>query len=247
MAVKKTTKKKKAKKAASPDIRAHLEPTPANLKKTLENVRASLEAVPRPGEPTRGDLVNAMLHITFADGVPCGVGQECRRRLDNEYVDRNEFRLTEAYEIEQLLSDLEIPNLFTRCARARDSIAEIYNDRNDVTLGFLREASVTDRNMFFQRVPVMKPVVTHFIVAILTFEEILFSERSTLRLQQRMGLDPKSEPVAAFFGELKQLIHPYGLLPLDVGPVAADGRPHAEPKLCAASHVARLAPPPRGK
>jgi hypothetical protein len=250
VAVKKSTKKKKArtKKAkAPPDIRAHLAPTPANLEATIEAIKASLVALTAPPEPTPGDLVEAMLHITFGEGIACGIGQECVRRIEHEFVDLNEFRLTEGFEIERLLRDLEIPRLFERSVRARESIAEVYNDQNAVTLEFLREASVTDRNMFFQRMPVLKTPATHFIVSIMTFEEILFSDRSTLRLQQRLGLDPKDKGVNEFFGELKQLIAPFGHLPLAVGPASTDGNPLIDPPLSAASLTMRLAPAPKGK
>lgn len=249
MAVKKTTKKRaKGKKAAAPpDIRAHLEPSPANLSAVLTAVAGSLTNVKAPAEPASGDLVEAALHIIFARGVSCGIGQECRRRLEAAFVDRNEFRLTEAYEIENLLADLEIPKLFDRCLQARDVLAEVYDDQNAISLEFLREASVTDRNMFFQRVPAMRAEVCHFVVSLMTFEEILFSERSTLRLQQRMGLDPKSNKVNEFVVELRQMIRPFGHIPLEVGPHQKDGVPISEPALSAASSVVRLAPPSRGK
>jgi len=249
VAVKKIIKKKKKKKkpAAPPDIRCALKPTPANLNATIEALRESLVHVPVPPEPRPGNLVEAMLHITMAKGIRCGVGQECRRRFIEGFVDRNEFRLTEAFEIEETVDDLEIPQTFQRCLRARDSIAEVYNDQNQVDLEFLREASITDRNMFFQRMPVLKPDVIHFLQAIMTFEEIIFSERSTLRLQQRVGLDPKATTTHEFLGQLNQIIRPYGHLPLEVGPESKDGTPIATPELSAASQLIRLAPPSKGK
>ena len=250
MAAKKTVKKKKKKKkkpVAPPDIRCALAPTPANLTATLEALKESLVHVPPPAEAQAGNLVEAMLHITMAKGVHCGVGQECRRRFVEGYVDRNEFRLTEAFEIEETVSDLEIPQAFQRCLQARDSIGELYNDQNQVDLEFLREASVTDRNMFFQRMPILRPDVIHFLQAVMTFEEIIFSERSTLRLQQRVGLDPKSGVTHEFLGQLNQIIRPYGHLPLDVGPHASNGAPIATPALSAASQMVRLAPAMKGK
>lgn len=247
MAVKKKKKARPKKPEAPPDIREAIPPTAANLKATLAEVEKALEGVPRPAEPQPGELVEAMLHITFAEGVPCGIGQECRRRLLEEYVDRNEFRLTEAFEIERLMGGLEIPKLFERSSRARESIAEVYNDQNAVTLEFLREASVSDSNMFFERMPVLRPVVRHFIMTLLTFEEIIFSDRSTQRLQQRLSFDPKKKEVTEFIGNLRQLIAPYGHLPLAVAAPSTDGQPTLEPVLSAASLVVRLAPPPKGK
>lgn len=250
MAVKKTTKKKKKKKKkpqAPPDIRCGLRPTPANLQATLEALKESLVNVPVPAKPEPGNLVEAMLHITMAKGLRCGIGQECRRRFVAGFVDRNEFRLTEAFEIEEVVADLEVPQAFQRCLRARDSIAELYNDQNQVDLEFLREASVTDRNMFFQRMPALKPDVIHFLQAIMTFEEMIFSERSTLRLQQRVGLDPKATTTHEFLGQLNQIIRPYGHLPLQVGPDPKDGTPLLTPELSAASQMIRLAPPSKGR
>ncbi|MCB9871732.1 MAG: hypothetical protein H6837_17900 [Planctomycetes bacterium] len=241
MAKKTTSKKRKPKadgEAAPPDLRAPLPATPENLTATLAAARSSLDGVDRPAEPRLGDLVDAMLHITMGEGLPCSVGQECVRRFAEHFVDRNELRLTEAYEIEDLVGDLEIPGCFARAQRAREAIAEIYNDQNDVTLEFLRELSITDRKLFFQRVPALKPVVTAFLISVITFEEVLLTDRSTLRVQQRLGID--KEPVAnEFFAELRQLVQPFGHLPLSVGPAAASA---ADGALCVACSVARLVP-----
>ena len=93
----------------------------------------------------------------------------------------------------------------------------------------------------------LKPQVVRFVVSLMTFEEILFSDRSTLRLRQRMGLDPKDTHANAFLGELKQLVIPFGHLPLRVGNPTGDGKPVLEPQQSAASLVVRLAPAVRGK
>jgi hypothetical protein len=169
------TKKKpktEAKASAAPDPRAALAPTAANLQLVLTELEQVLASVPPPKvEAVEGeaaapplpqlDLVEAMLHIYFADGLPCGYGQEARRRIQDSFVDRNEFRVTEAFEVEDLLRDLEIPDLFDRCLAVRDSIAQVYNDQNGVNLGFLREAGISDRNTFFQRVPALQPHVVN--------------------------------------------------------------------------------------
>ena len=193
------------------------------------------------------DYVDALLHIYFADGLPCGYGQEVRRRIDEAFVDRNEFRVTEAFEVEDLLRDLEIPNLFDRCLAVRDSIAQIYNDQNGVSLAFLREASISDRNMFFQRVPAVQPHVVTFLVNMLTIEEIAFSDKSTLRAQQRLGLDPKKSGVSKFVDELRACLKPYGHVPLTVGPHGKNGKPNLKHTLSPACLLTRLAPAPRGK
>lgn len=193
------------------------------------------------------DFVDALLHLSFCHGLPCGYGQEVLRRIEESFVDRNEFRVTEAFEVEELLRDLEIPDLFDRCLAVRDSIAQIYNDQNGVHMTFLREASISDRNMFFQRVPAVLPHVQTFLTNLLTLEEICFSEKSTARAQQRFGLDPKNATVKKWVDELRALVKPYGHLPLTVGPHGKNGKPSAAHQLSPACLLARLAPPPKGK
>jgi len=189
------------------------------------------------------DLVDAMLHIYFADGLPCGFGQEVRRRIQDSFVDRNEFRVTEAFEVEDLLRDLAIPDLFDRCLAVRDSVAQVYNDQNGVSLAFLREASISDRNTFFQRVPALQPHVVNFLTNLLTIEDLCFSEKSTLRAQQRIGLDPKDAGANKFLDRVRALLKPYGHLPLDIGPNLSTHKPNLAHVLSPACVLARLGPP----
>lgn len=245
-AAKRATRKAPAKKPPPPDLRARRAPCPAAFKTTLQDLRAVLEKLPPPAEPHPQDLVLAMIHFTFADGVPCALGQEANRRLAAGFVDRNEFRLTEAFEIEEMLQDLEIPDLFRRCLAVRDSIAQIYNDRNTVDLSLLRDAKVTERNQFFARAPAIQPPVAKFLMDLVSFEEILLSDRSTLRVYQRMGLDPKFPAVNEFVGELKPLLQPFGHVPVEVLPPSEGSEGH-QPPLCPACILTRLGPPGRRK
>ena len=205
----------------------------------------------KPKEPVvrlpQLDFIDALLHLSFSHGLSCGYGQEVRRRIEDSYVDRNEFRVTEAFEVEEMLLDLGIPDLFDRCLAVRDSIAQIYNDQNGVHLTFLREASISDRNMFFQRVPAVLPHVQAFLTNLLTLEEIFFSEKSTIRAQQRLGLDPKNSAVKKWVDEVRAVVKPYGHLPLSVGPHGKDGQPSKKHELSPACLLARLAPAPKGK
>ncbi len=241
---KKTAKKAAAKKKPTrKDPREHLKPTPANLKHTISELRKVLAMLPAPSEPCPGDLVNACMHIIFAEGLPCGFGQEVLGRIEREYVDRNEFRLTEAYEIAELLSDLEIPDLLNRCLTVQRAIGEIYNDQNGVSMEGLREAVVLERKGFFQRVPGIPPRVAQFISDIMSFDEMCFSQRSTQRVQLRLGLEPQAAGVGAFVIELRQILSPYGHMPLLVGPDRGDGKPLLEPVLSPACLLRRLAKP----
>jgi hypothetical protein len=243
-----TKKKSKATESAvaPADPREPLAPTPANLQKTLEAMKAVLADVPPPAAGTEPlpqlDLVEALLHCYFADGLPCGYGQEARRRIAEGFVDRNEFRVTEAFEVEDLLADLRIPGLFDRCLAVRDSIAQIYNDQNGVSLAFLRDAGISDRNTFFQRVPAVQPHVVTFLVNLLTVEELCFSEKSTLRAQQRLGLEPKDAAGAKFLDELRALVKPYGHLPLQVGAHLPSRQPNLKHPLSPACLLVRLGP-----
>lgn len=244
------TKKKSNAAAASEeqaDPRAALPPTPANFTATIDALKAVLADLPAPtpveDQPLpQLDLVDALLHIAFAHGLPCGYGQEARRRIGEGFVDRNEFRVTEAYEVEDLLRDLEIPDLFERCLAVRDSIAQIYNDQNGVNLAFLREAGISDRSTFFQRVPAIPPHAVQFLGNLLTIEEICFSDKSTLRAQQRFGLDPAKPGVGKFVDEVRALVKPYGMLPLEVGPHLAGGKPNLKHALSPACLLVRLGP-----
>lgn len=239
---KKTTRKKATAVEEPPDLRAHVPPTDANLSKVLAAVDEVLPNVQPPEQPHPGDLVHALIHIVVADGLPCGYGQEAIRRIEAEYVDRNEFRVTEAYEVAELLEDLQIPNLFERSLELHEVVAQIYNDQNAVSLDYLREASVSDRNNFFARMPAITPKVMQFVVNLLSLEECLFSDRSTLRVRTRLGLDPKSGAVDKFFTSLAEKLRPFGHLPLEIGKSRGDGKVSKQPELCVACLVERLGP-----
>ncbi len=234
---------------ATPDPREPLAPSPATFQLLLGELKAVLAELEPPQPPGEGeatlpqlDLVDALVHIYFADGLPCGYGQEARRRIAEGFVDRNEFRVTEAFEVEDMLRDLPIPGLFDRCLAVRDSVAQIYNDQNGVNLGFLREAGISDRNTFFQRVPSVQPHVATFLGNLLTLEELCFSDKSTLRAQQRLGLDPKDAAANKFFDEVRAMLKPFGRLPLDVGPHLGARKVNLKHPLSPACLLVRLAP-----
>jgi hypothetical protein len=242
-----TTKKKPtapSKGAASdvtPDPRAPLPPSEAAFRDTLAALDAVLVRLPPPAEPKPSDLVDAMLHIVLTDQRPCGVGQEALRRIQGEFVDRNEFRVTEAFEVEQLLADLMIPDLFTRCTDLQRAVGLIYNDRNDVNLDFLRESAIADRNAFLQRVSVPQRAV-RFIGQVIDWEEVLFSDRSTQRVQARLGLEGGAAGLDAFLRGARDRLRPYGGIPMAVGPHPTGGTALLEPTLCPTCLLCRIAP-----
>jgi hypothetical protein len=240
-AKKKRTKSTPTETAAAPDPREPLPQEPASWELVRKEVAAVLADIPPPAEPAPSDLVEAVLHIYFADGLPCGYGQEARRRIAESFVDRNEFRVTEAYEVEDLLSDLDIPDLFERCLAVRESVAQIYNDQNGVKLDCLRELGVSDRKNFFQRNPALQPHVVSFLVNVLTVEELCFSDKSTQRVQQKLGME-KNAAAQKFIDELRAMLQPYGHLPLQVGPDLPAGKPNLKHSLSPACWLARLLP-----
>lgn len=244
---KKTAAKKASDPAidAPPDPRAPLPQQPASYTQCLSELATVISALPVPEAPQQIDLVEVMLHIYFADGLPCGYGQEARRRIAESYVDRNEFRVTEAYEVEDMLRDLQIPALFERCMAVREAVAQVYNDQNGVQLAFLREASIGDRNNFFQRVPALQNHVVTFLNNVLTIEELAFSDKSTLRAQQKFGLDPKDQKAVEFVAEVRRLLAPFGHVPLAVGKDLASGKPNLQHTLSPAGVLVRLLPGPK--
>ena len=238
-----SAKKKPAVRKEPEDLRAHIEPTKAGFTAVIDGVRRVLPKIPKPEEPCEGDLVHAVIHLIMTDGLPCGIGQEVVRRVEEYHVDRNEFRVTEAYEVAEILVDLDLPKLFDRCLSMHDAIEQIYNDQNSVSLGYLREATVGERKSFFQRTPGIPVNVAKQLVYMILFEECLFSDRSTVRVQQRLGFDSNSSDVQSFFVELRDLVKDYGHLPLLVGPDSTNGKPTMSPVLSPGCMVLRLAPP----
>ena len=243
MATKRKVAKKATVEAVKKDPRAPRKPSPAVFRDTVTEVRAVLEGLTPPEAPHHGDLVTAMIHYSFAQALPDGYGQEAARRIATEFVDLNEFRVTEAFEVAESFADLGVPDLFERCLAVRSAVGQVYNDQNAVSLDFLREASITERNQFLARVPGLQNSVARWLISLISFEECIFSSRSTLRVQQRLGLDPKSPAVPKFFDELREMLTPYGHLPLAVAPERTDGVVHQTPVLSVASLVCRLAPP----
>ncbi len=237
---KKSAKKTASKTPAIKDPREPLAPSPANLRGLIDGLRTALERLEKPAEPRPGDLVQAYMHIVFAEGLPCGYGQEVLRRIDKEYVDRNEFRLTEAFEIAELIEDLDIPDALRRCLVVKNSIGEIYNDQNGVHMESLREAVVAERKSFFQRVPAIPPKGIAFINTVMNLEELATSPRSTQRAQLRLGLDPKSKAAETFVSEYREVLASFGHLPLLVGPDGVDGKPNLEAELCPTCQLSRL-------
>jgi hypothetical protein len=250
-ASKKTKKKSDAGSAAAAtgaaDLSERLTPTPAHLEQTLTEMQAVLAGIPAPEEPVPTDYVQVTLHLVLGKGVPCGIGQEALRRVLEEFVDLNEVRVTEAYEIEELLEDLGIPDTFDRCLQARDVVAQIYNDQNGVSLEFLREATVSDRNNFFQRVAAFDPDLTAELNHVLSWDEIAFSPRSTQRVQTRLNLEPKDAKVESFVARLREMLAPYGHIPIGVTEPRTSHKPVLEPVLSPLGLLLRVSPPLKGK
>ena len=94
----------------------------------------------------------------------------------------------------------------------------------------------------FQRVPAVQPHVATFLSNLLTVEELCFSDKSTLRAQQRLGLDPKDADATKFLTRLRELLAPYGYLPLEVGKHLPSRKANTQHALSPACLLVRLAP-----
>jgi hypothetical protein len=239
----KSNAKKNAADGSEPiDPRQPVVLTPKSFEAAVAGIEAIAATLEPPAEPVQGDLVDALIHYELSQGVPCGLGQEALRRIADEFVDRNEFRITEAYEVELLLEDLGIPDLFERCRTIQQAVNQIYGDQNKVSLDHLREAAVSERKSFFQRIPAISTGAGRFLADVLAWEEIAFSPRSTQRVQQRVGLEPKGPAEEAVVDRLRAALARFGHIPLRVGPDRKDGRPLLEPPLSPAWLLSRLAP-----
>jgi hypothetical protein len=221
--------------AAAVDPREPVEPKPALLQTTLDACAAILASLEKPAEPQPGDLVAAVIHQVLGAGLPCWIPQEALRRFDLEFVDRNELRVTEAFETEELLADLGIPELFERCRSVQQLVSQIYGDQNRIELGALRTLSITERKGMFQRLPAIPSDAVAYLNQVLTFEDVLFAPRSAARSQAKLGLEGADGE--AFVQKARELFGPYGHLPLLVGKHGNQGGEHV---LCPSCLLARI-------
>ncbi|MGE0144642.1 MAG: hypothetical protein AB7I19_16640 [Planctomycetota bacterium] len=219
------------------DPRAAVEPTASVLTATLANLSEILADLDRPAEPQALDLVSAAMHHVLGAMVPCRTAEIAIDRLDKEYVDRNELRVTEAFETAELLADLGIPDLFERCKVIQQMVSQIYNDQNRVDLASLRSLSITERKGMFQRLPAIPPATVAYLNQLLTFEEILLAPRSASRAQVRLGLEGAAAD--EFVQKARDLVQPFGHLPLLIGKPSADP---AKRPLCPCCLLARIHP-----
>lgn len=201
--------------SARVDPRAPVEPKPAVLQQTLEECARILAVLDKPAEPQPGDLVAAVIHQVLGAGVPCRVPQEALRRFEAEFVDRNELRVTEAYETEEMLADLDIPDLFDRCRTVQQIVTQVYGDQNRIDLAAIRTLSITERKGMFQRLPAIPPSAVAYLNQVLTFEDVLFAPRSAARSQGKLGLEGAAGE--EFVQRARELFAPIGHLPLVVG------------------------------
>lgn len=225
----------KASPAAPVDPRASVQPTAALLEQTLAELTAILAELPVPAEPQPGDLVNAAMHRVLGEGLTCSMAEVAVQRLDAEFVDRNELRVTEAFETEEMLEPLAIPELFDRCQTLQLMVGQIYNDQNRIDLSALRTLTITERKGMFQRLPAMPPGVIAYLNQILTFEDVVFAPRSAARSQARLGLEGAA--AEEFVAKARELFQPFGHFPLAVG---APGTDPAKRPLCPTCLLARI-------
>ncbi len=69
------------------------------------------------------------------------------RRLTQFFVDLNEVRVSTPKDIEAAISDL--PNAEDKAYAVKETLSHVFNKRNEISLGFLEEASAAEARRFF--------------------------------------------------------------------------------------------------
>ena len=71
---------------------------------------------------------------------------------------------------------------------------------------------------------------------------LCFSDKSTLRVQGRLGIEPKDAAGQEFIAAVRELVRPWGHLPLAVGKHLAGGKPNLAHPRSPAGLMVRLLP-----
>ena len=165
--------------------------TPKGIQESLSKV---LGRCPTPPAKEKGfTLVEIGIFSIFAIGrTSAKDAAEATKRVVKAFPDWNEFRISDAFELVEILEDLKIDTLFDRCEQVLEFVNEVYNDQNFVDLEYLRELPVDDRLALLGRFQSIPASMTHYLaLAIQDFEGFLF-HYSWARVVQRVGVVPRS-------------------------------------------------------
>lgn len=136
-----------------------------------------------------GDILDHAIYVILARGAVPKKVEEAVRRLHTEYVDWNEVRLTEGFELMEVFSDLiQVPDLFERCEKVKSLLSQIYQDQNKLSLEFLREKTGEERAKFLSRIQALTPEqMLYVLLAVEGFDKVTF-HYSSARVVQRLAV-----------------------------------------------------------
>jgi hypothetical protein len=185
----------------------------APKKPTVKGIQESLSKVlgrcPTPPVKDKGfTLVEIGIFSIFAIGrTSARDAAEATKRVVKAFPDWNEFRISDAFELVEILDDLKIDSLFDRCEQVLEFVNEVYNDQNFVDLEYLRELPVEDRLALLGRFQSIPSSMTHYLaLAIQDFEGFLF-HYSWARVVQRVGIVPRSGSPKTLVASASKIFH----------------------------------------
>jgi hypothetical protein len=154
-----------------------------------------------------GEVLDHAIFAALGREVPARKKEEAVRRLHTEFVDWNEVRLAEAFELEQLFSDLvPVPDLFQRCERIKALINQVYQDQNKISLDHLREKSADERAKYLATLtPLSADQAFYVNLAVEGFDKVLF-HYSSARVVQRLGIVKRTGSPSQMATQLEQLL-----------------------------------------
>jgi hypothetical protein len=169
-------------------------PKKPTAKKVQEILVRFLGRSPTPPVKDKGfNLVEIGIFCIFAMGrTSAKDAAEATKRVVKAFPDWNEFRISDAFELVEILDDLKVESLFDRCEQVLEFVNEVYNDQNFVDLEYLRELPVEDRLALLGRFQSIPSSMTHYLaLAIQDFDGFLF-HYSWARVVQRVGIVGRS-------------------------------------------------------
>ena len=150
-------------------------------------VEAYGEFEPMEAADGLGEVLDHAVYVLIARNVPRRRAEEAVRRLHTEFVDWNEVRLAEAFELAELWTDLiQVPDLFQRCEKVKSLIAQVYQDQNKISLDMLKEREPEERVQYLEAVQALAPDQRQYLALVLAGMDQVVFHWSLARVVQRL-------------------------------------------------------------